>query len=69
MADVTVNWYHPLYSQAGLSGGVDVSISSGAYWRRMRIMPYNLISVENPIPDECQIWPQYGIAMGVDPLG
>jgi hypothetical protein len=62
VADVNVTWYQPLYSQAGLSGGGVVSIPSGAFWRRMRIMPYNLISVENPISDECQIWPQYGLA-------
>lgn len=67
MADVSVTYIHPTISQAGLSSGTTESLPGAAYWRRARIMPFNVVSVENPLPNECQIWPQYGINQSGDP--
>jgi len=67
MADITAAYICPSVIQAGLSSGANETLTGGAYWRRARIQPFNVVSVENPIPDECQIWPQYGIAQSGDP--
>jgi len=67
MADIVADWVCPEITQSGLSSGANEQLPGGAYWRRARIMPFNLVSVENPVPDECQIWPQYGIAQSGDP--
>jgi len=67
MADIVATYITLNVSQAGLSTGVNEELPAGAFWRRARIVPFNVQGVENPIPDECQIWPQYGIAQSGDP--
>jgi hypothetical protein len=57
----SVDYNQPTITQEGLSGGDPVSLpSTGAYWRRPLLQPQSLCS-QNPVLDECQIWPQYGI--------
>ena len=68
MADTTATLYLDQWTQYGLSTGVPDTIPwGGAMWKRVRLQPFNLVSPENPIPDECQIWPQHGLAQSGDP--